>query len=87
MPVPKVPPRSALKTIFDDEQICFDFLANEGILTLTTLCICGNTLHYNAGRNDLRCSSSLCRSARSVFKGTFFQKSRLPLNHIMELAY
>lgn len=87
MPIPSVPPRSALSHIFVNETACFDYLVVEGVLNLRKTCECGRIQTYNAKRNDLRCPSSLCRISQSVFAGTFFFKQVLPLNQIMELAY
>lgn len=87
MPIPKIPSRTIVQPIFDDEKICFDFLLAERVIALVRSCVCGKELFYDKERNGFRCPSSLCRVSFSIFASTFFHKTRLPLNQIMELAY
>jgi hypothetical protein len=87
MPVPTVPPRSILRDIFDDEKKCFDYLVSKRILSLSKSCACGRVLDFQEKRRGFRCSSRSCRMSHSIFTGTFFSRSMLPVNQVMELAY
>jgi hypothetical protein len=87
MTAPKIPPRSTLGGILDDEKKCFDHLVSRCILSLSKVCECDEIMHYNENRNGLRCATRRCRKFCSIFKGTFFHMSKLPLHQIIELAY
>jgi hypothetical protein len=87
MPVPIIPPRAALGRILDNEKACFDYLVSKGILSVTKICACGESLGYNETRKIFRCSSRKCRKSFSIFAGTFFHMAKLPLHQIIDLAY
>lgn len=87
MPPPRIPSRANLGNIFDDEKACRDFLVSKGILAMTKTCVCGDILQYNKARNGFRCSSRHCRKSYSIYAGTFFHRSRLPVHQVLELSY
>jgi len=87
MTIPKIPSQASLGGILDNEDLCFDYLVSKSILDVTLQCACGQILNYNKSRNGFRCTSRHCHKSYSVFKGTFFHMSKLPIHQIMELSY
>jgi hypothetical protein len=87
MPVPFVPLFDSLSDIFLEEKKSFEFLVAEGILLLNKPCVCGRVLLYQEARNGFRCPSQICRKSQSIFAGSFFSKSILPLHKVMHLAF
>ena len=82
-----IPPFSELLGLIASQEQTFDFLFQEGILTATRTCACGSTMLFDSGRMGYRCTSRKCRREFSVFKGTIFFKSRLPINAVLHLAH
>jgi transposase-like protein len=81
------PSFDSLSHIFMNERTCFEYLISENVLTLERICVCGRNLYYQKARNGFRCPSSDCRRSFSVYSGSFFAKSVLPVNKIMHLAF
>lgn len=87
MTVPSVPSFDTLSDIFLNEKKCFEFLVAEGIILLEKPCVCGRILLYQEARSGFRCPSRNCRKSQSVFAGSFFSKTILPLHRVMHLAF
>jgi transposase-like protein len=72
--------------IMVDEEECIQFLIDNDILTVDVPCPeCGHAVSRHGKK--LRCKARDCRKAFSLLRGTFFQKSRLPINTIMLISY
>ena len=88
-----IPPIGELKEICMTEDVAFQYLNARGVFEHNL----GQCQHCHAGtmvdflRDDakyqLRCNNRQCRKSHSMFRGTFFTKSKLPLNIILLLGY
>lgn len=82
-----VPSFEALSNILLNEDECFAFLMEKGILFSDRMCTCGGALRYYETRKGFRCSSRDCRKSISVFHGSFFAKCILPIHKVLHLGY
>lgn len=83
-----MPPRSALVRYFDDTETCIRELINEGHLVIITICFeCGADTSYHEQKHLVKCKRKACRTSVSIFYGTFFHQSRLPVHKVLEFGY
>lgn len=80
------PPCASLSTILYSENACLAWLAGNGMIDSVQVCYtCGGDVN-NTGK-FYNCRSRSCRKRTSVFKGSFFAKSKLPCNQILQIGY
>ncbi|KII65468.1 hypothetical protein RF11_14391 [Thelohanellus kitauei] len=63
--------------IFNGENAAIRYLISEGVISPPELC----------PKKKLELLQKNCRKEESLFKGTFFYKSKLKINQILEIAY
>jgi transposase-like protein len=81
-----IPAVSSLLPVLFDEQKCIEFLFAEGILLIPELCYaCGGRVNRNG--QIFRCTRNSCRKATSIFRSSFFSKSRLRCCEVLHLGY
>lgn len=83
-----IPPQKELIEILFSEEACFEFLLDKNIIYFSKPCpACNTDMKLQKKQRCLRCPNYLCRKQESVFKGTFFSKTKLRCDQIMNLAY
>ena len=87
MRVCSIPAISEIYDIIFDESKCITFLISHGIIAQTIACNCGGSMNIDFTRKTLRCSHRRCRKEASIYKGTFFYKSRLSCTKILHLGH
>jgi hypothetical protein len=81
-----VPTVRELRDVFFDEKSCIEWLIHHEVLSIHEFCPdCGYKMS-TVGKQR-RCTQKACRKKISLFKGTFFSKSRIACNEIMHIAY
>ena len=63
------------------------YLIENGILYSELECSCGGRMKRNLPKMIFRCSRLGCRREKSLFHGTFFAKSKLRHDKVMQMAY
>ena len=76
-----------LKNIFLNENLAIEYLIEKNIIFSNWKCSCGYICVPNVQCKKYRCYAKKCRKSISIFKNTFFYKSKLKVNDIMHLAY
>ena len=70
------------------EEAAVTWCRNVGLLQKELLCHqCGFKMLWYPQRKSYRCNRTDCRTERTYRKGSFFEKSRLPLRKIVLLMY
>ena len=81
-----IPKIRELLALFIDTKRCYEFLKSTNAFDIPQVCpTCGGnvTLHDYTWR----CKVKGCRKHESYMKTSFFGRSRLPMNEIMEIGY
>ena len=63
------------------------YLIENEILYSELECSCGGRMKRNLPKMIFRCSKLGCRREKSLFHGTFFSKSKLRYDKVMQMAY
>jgi transposase-like protein len=77
--------------LFRGNSVIITFLRSKGLLAQTMMCPHCSTAMHEATRNDIsdgvrwRCAT--CKTSKSIRDGSFFSKSRLPLQKWLLLLY
>ena len=82
-----IPPVKMLKNVIYSEESAIQFLFQEGVIKMPSHCsTCGNS-GFSIDRKQWRCTKKDCRKKVSLFNGTFFSLSKLPINEVIEFSY
>ena len=74
--------------IFLDEEVCLQYLIEHEVVTVPTQCeVCHHVGMGHPSLHMYQCQRRGCRKKQSIYKGTFFFRSRIPCNMIMHAAY
>jgi transposase-like protein len=80
-------PRRYFQHIFDDENAAIDYLLTQGCLDLPSYCEkCGEN-DFKKDRKMWKCTKSSCRKKVSMLKDSFFAKTKLKVNELLEIGY
>lgn len=80
------PTCESLSIILLSEAQCLDWLIENQIVDPVTLCsTCGGQVRVDG--HYFHCRSRSCRKITSVYNGSFFSKSKMPCNQILQIGY
>lgn len=73
---------------FLDENKAIGYLfEKKAIINIEKCTSCNSKMNYYLESRRFRCISYKCRKSISIFKGTIFYKSKLPINKILHIIY
>lgn len=74
--------------IINNEESTLNYLFNENVFSTTRRCPkCRSDMLLVFSRKSFRCGKKNCRLERSIFKKTFFEKTKLKLNVMIYIIY
>lgn len=86
-----IPPLSDFGYVFTNERAAIMYLMNNNVIPKSDQCPkCGLNRFWNPISNEyklFRCTRSTCRASQGIFKGTFFEKSHIPANELLQISY
>ena len=85
-----IPKEKNIEHIFISEENCIRFLFEDNILNNYDKCMqcnIGNIKIYDYAPKQWRCTNYNCLKAVSIFKDSFFSKSKVKCNDLMRICY
>ena len=77
-----------IKHIFEDADVCKNYLLDNGVFDLAQPCpSCGDVIQLNTTTLQYRCNKRQCNKKWSAMNGTLFSKLKLPINQIMHVLH
>ena len=83
-----IPAQRTILPILFEEKECIKFLiAGQMLDPISTCPNCQGQMSLKIDRKAYRCGKKECRKEVSIFKGSFFEKCKIPCCDVMNLAY